>query len=155
MGVGRAGVPVDLAGIRHAREVAGLGGGGDVHLAVTLRFLDRLLRPRTRDDVVGAAALGQQVHRHHGELQAGAALQEQHGVVVGDAGERADVGLGRVEDRFERLRPVADLQDRHADARQRDEIALRLFEDGLGQDGGTGAEVEDALNGGRHGLAHS
>ena len=40
----------------------------------------------------------------------------------------ADVGLGLREDRLERLRPVADLENRHADARQRDEIALDLFE---------------------------
>ena len=44
---------------------------------------------------------------------------------------------------------MADLEDRHADAGQRDEIALNLFEDRHRQDGRTGGEVVDALNG-RH-----
>ena len=41
---------------------------------------------------------------------------------------------------------MADLHDRHADAGQREQIALRLFEHGQGQDGGTGGEVEDAVS---------
>ena len=58
---------------------------GDLDAADALRFLDRLLRPRAGDDVVGRAARGQQVHRHHRELQAGAALQKEHVVALGNA----------------------------------------------------------------------
>ena len=49
-----------------------------------------------------------------------------------DAGERAQVGIGLIEDAFEDLRAVADLEDRHPDTRQRNEIALYLIQHGLG-----------------------
>ena len=39
---------------------------------------------------------------------------------------------------------MADLHHRHADAGQRDQIALRLLEHRQRQDGGTGGEVENA-----------
>ena len=58
-------------------------GRGDVHLADLLRLLDGLLRPRAGIDVVGCRAGCQQVHRHHRELQARAALEKEHGVVAG------------------------------------------------------------------------
>ena len=61
--------------------------------------------------------------------------------------ERADVGLGLREDRLERLRAMADLEDRHADAGQRHEIALDLLEHRHRQHRGAGGEVEDAMNG--------
>src|SRR5262245_27700674 len=44
---------------------------------------------------------------------------------------------------------MADLEDRHADSRQRHEIALDLFEDGSRQHRRAGGEVEDAM-GHRH-----
>ena len=56
------------------------------------------------------------------------------------------------EDVLERLRAVADLEDRHADAGQRHEIALRLLENGHGQDRGAGGKVVDALDSRSHEL---
>ena len=94
--------------------------------ADALRFLQRLLRPGAGDDVVGGRARREQVHRHHRELQRRAALQEQHLVRRRNVAERAQVGLGPREDVLEGLRAVADLEDRHADARaaRRDRAAL-------------------------------
>jgi hypothetical protein len=43
-----------------------------------------------------------------------------------------------VQQILERLRAVADLHHRHADAGQRNQIALRFLEDGHGQNGWTG-----------------
>ena len=42
---------------------------------------------------------------------------------------------------------MADFEDRHPDAGQRDEIALNLFQHRQRQHGRTGGEVEDAMDG--------
>ena len=55
---------------------------------------DRLLRPGAAVDVVGGLAGGTEVGRQHGELQRGAALQEQDGEVIGHSGQRPEVGQG-------------------------------------------------------------
>jgi hypothetical protein len=39
---------------------------------------------------------------------------------------------------------MAHLEDRHADARHADQVALRLLEDGQREHGRAGREVEDA-----------
>ncbi len=59
----------------------------DVCRADLLGFLERLLSPVAGDDVVGRRARREQVHRDHGKLQAGTALQKQHLVVVRNAGQ--------------------------------------------------------------------
>ena len=53
--------------------------------------------------------------------------------------------------RLERLRAVADLEDRHPGAGQRDQIPLDFLEHRDGQHRRTGGEVVDAMNGCRHG----
>jgi hypothetical protein len=108
-------------------------------------FLDRLLGPRSAVDVVGGRRRGEEVHRDHRELQAGAARKKQHAIVRGDGGERTDVGLGLGKNRFERLRAMADLEDRHPHAGQRDEVALHLFQDRHRQHRRSGGEIVDAL----------
>jgi hypothetical protein len=56
----------------------------------------------------------------------------------------AHVGFRALNDFVEGLRSVADLEHRHAHARQLDEIALRFFEYGNGQNCGTGGKIVDA-----------
>ena len=68
-----------------------------------LGLLDRLLRPDAGHQIVGRAALRQQVHRHHGELERRAALEEQHAVVVRNAGQLAAGLLRLVGDLVEHL----------------------------------------------------
>ena len=116
-------------------------------------LLDGLVGPVAGHDVVGGPTLREEVERHHRELQRRATLQEQDPVRVRDAGQRAKIRLGLGDDPFERGRAVADLHDRHADARQRHEIALRLLEDGQRQHRRAGREVVDALGHGRLSLA--
>ncbi|MNN60548.1 hypothetical protein D3C81_1757380 [compost metagenome] len=41
-------------------------------------FLDGLLRPRAGHNIAAYLACGEQVHRKHGKLRAGTALQEQY-----------------------------------------------------------------------------
>src|SRR5262245_14687032 len=64
------------------------------------------------------------------------------------AAECANVSFGLLEDRFKGPRAVADLEDRHADARQRDQIPLDLFQHRHGQYRGTRGEVVDTMNSG-------
>ncbi len=116
-----------------------------LHAGDAFGFLHGLLRPDAGHDVVGRTARGQDVHRHHRELEAGAALQEQDMVAVGNAGERADVALGTLDDFVEWLRAVADLEDRHADAGHRQEVLACLFEDLDRKHGRPGGKIENAI----------
>ena len=64
-----------------------LGRRRDAHGADRLGLLVGLLRPGAGEHVVGALALRQEVHRHHRELLARAALEQEH--VVARRGRRA------------------------------------------------------------------
>src|ERR1041385_4266969 len=77
-------------------------------------------------------------------LQAGSALQKQNPVVGWDSGQFPDVVDRLVEDVLKRLGPVADFHYRHADARQRHQIPLSLFQNGKRHRGGTCGKVENA-----------
>jgi hypothetical protein len=126
--VGGAGVERQLAWRRDPREVLCFRRRGNLDGADALGFLDRLLRPGAGHDVICGAAGRQQVHRHHRELQARAALEEEHVIVLRDSRQRANIGLATLDHVVERFRAVADLEDRHADAGQREKVALRLLE---------------------------
>ena len=125
---------------RDIGEILVLGGGGDVHRAEQLGFLDGFLGPFAGVDVIGFLAF-EQVHGDHAELQAGAALQEHDGVVFRHAEQGADLGFGRVDHRFEILGAVADLHDRKADAVEIQQFLLGFFHDFLGQDRRSGVEI--------------
>jgi hypothetical protein len=56
----------------------------------------------------------------------------------------SQIGLGRGDDRVERLRAMADLHHGHADAGQRHQIALRLLENLDRHHGRPCREVVDA-----------
>src|ERR1019366_8497884 len=73
---------------------------------------------------------------------------KQHLIVRRHVAERADVCVGLLENRFECLRPMTDLENRHADPRQRDEIALDFLEHRHGQHGRPGGEVVNAMDSG-------
>jgi hypothetical protein len=87
--VGGVRVELDLVLARDTGEALRLGRGGNLDAADLLGLLDGGLRPRPCDDVVGRAVGGQEVHRHHRELQRRAALQEQDLVPLGDAEDLA------------------------------------------------------------------
>ena len=72
-------------------------------------------------------------------------------ILVRQVEQPAQVGLGLLEDAVEHRRPMADLEHRHADVRQRQQIAARLLEDRFRQHGRSRAEIEYAIyKGGRH-----
>ena len=75
-------------------------------------------------------------------------------IVRRDAGERAQVGLAALDDLVERLRAMADLEDRHADAGQRHQVALRLLEHLERQHGRPSGKIENSVRSshGSHGL---
>ena len=64
-------------------------------------------------------------------------------IIRRNAGERAQVRLAALDDIVERLRAMADLEDRHADARQRHQIALGLFEHLEGKHSRAGGKIEN------------
>ena len=79
-GVGRD--PVEPVGRRRARLVDRPDAPG---------LLDRLVGPGAGHDVVRRGPGGQEVHRHHRELEAGATLEEEDLVAVGDVRQLPDV----------------------------------------------------------------
>jgi hypothetical protein len=117
-----------------------------VHLAAEdFRFLDRLLGPHAGVEIVRRPVWRKQIHRHHRKLQRRPTLEKQHAVIVGNACQRPAVGLRLVEDPIERLAAMAVLHDPDAAAGHVPDRLLRLAEDGLGQHGGAGAEIVDAV----------
>ncbi len=137
--------------LRRPIEIARLSVPRHVNRALRLCFVVGLLAPRAVDDVIGRlAGAAQQVHGHHGELQQGPALQEQHAVVRRYAQQRAEIGLGLIDDFVEGLRAMADLQDRHARAGQGQQVALRLFDGRQGKHGRARRKIIDALFHGFH-----
>ena len=135
----------DLFGARNPCKLLGLHRRGDVDLADLLRLFGGFGRPDARHDVVRRGLGREQVHRHHRKLQARASLKKQHAVVRRHVRKFSDVGFGPREHVFEYLGPVADLENRHADARQRHQLALSLLEHRHRQHGGAGGEIENAF----------
>ena len=87
-------------------------------------------------DVIGGRARAEQVERHHRELQRRAALQKQNLVVCRHFASARMSASAFCENAFEGRRSVADLHDRHADAGQRQQVALHLLEHGTGSTAG-------------------
>ena len=100
------------------------------------------LQGLTIDDQSFNDALAQQVQRHRSELPGGAALQEQHPVVVGDGEQLAQIRLGLLSDAGEGFTPMAHLHHRGAGTPPVQEFGLGLLENGRGHHGGAGAEIE-------------
>ena len=149
--VGRPGVGLELAVRGNPVELRGFRRSRDPDGAQLLGLLDGGLRPVAGQHVVGRHAGRPQVHGEHGELLRGAALQEQHRVVRGEAQERAQVGFGSADDVLESRGPMAHLHDRHPRAPVVEQLGAHLLQDGQGQDGRAGGEVVDA---GRRGRCH-
>ena len=146
--VGSVRVEVEIVG--QAIEALLLGVGGGASGTQLGSFLDGRLAPGAGDDVVGGGTGGAQVHRQHGELQSGAALQEHDLVIAGDAQQLAQVCFGGLDHSFEFLRAVTDLHHRHACALEVDQLGLCLLEDLERQDGWAWVKVEDAFGHGKY-----
>ena len=115
-----------------------------VHPPDSLCFDHCLLRPDPRHQVVGRPPGGQQVHRHHRELQRRPPLQQQHVVVGRNARQLAAQCQRFFVHRQERLAPVRMLEDANAGRPQAQQVLPGLLEHRLGQAGGTGGKVENA-----------
>jgi hypothetical protein len=94
-----------------------------------------------------ASLSGEEVHRHHHELERGPAAEEDHLEVVAEAEELLEERLRLVVHLLEVGGSVAHLEDRHPRAREVEELGLDLLEDREGQAGGTRVEVHRALHG--------
>ena len=143
---------LDLRGLRDAGRSWSLSLlGRDVHLAPrSLASFTAFCGPDAGEQVVGGASGRQEVHRHHGELQRRAALEEQHLVVV----RRCRPGRGSACSASSRIlsntlpRWLCSMMPMPLPATFQMSCCAFL-QHRLGQDGGAGAEVEDAV---AHGL---
>nr|GMC67642.1 Uncharacterised protein [Ipomoea batatas] len=78
-------------------------------LAVLHCFLVGFVSPRAGDDVIDGVVRGADVERHGGELGGGAALEEEDGVILGDAEESPQIRLGFLDDGEELLPAVMEM----------------------------------------------
>ena len=151
---GLVGRVVQVAGRLGHREGAGLGGGGvgggglvgghdDVEL-VGAGLLDGLGGPLAGVEVGDRVTGGGQVEGDTGELGAGPTLEEEHAVVVGDGQEATQSGLGVGRAGHEVGPAVGDLQNGHPRSAPAGELGGGLLENGQGELGRTGREIEDA-----------
>ncbi len=142
---------LDLVCAWHAVESALGVGPRLVHGGDLAGVADGLLAPCAGVHVAGRLAVGQQVHRNLGELQRGAALQEQDGELVGHRSQRTEVGQGVHVDGVVGRRAVACLDDRHAGAVEVEELVTHLFEDRHRKGARARAEVVDTGGRGHRG----
>ena len=151
---GLVGRVVQVAGALWDGEGAGLGGGrvgggglvgghDDVEL-VGAGLLDGLGGPLAGVEVGDRVTGGGQVEGDAGELGAGPSLEEEDAVVLRDGQESAQGGLGVGRAGHEVGSTVGDLQDGHSRSSPAGELGGGLLEDGQGELGGTGGEIEDA-----------
>ena len=151
---GLVGRVVQVAGGFWNREGSGFGGGrvgggglvgghDDVELVGT-GLLDGLGGPLAGVEVGDRVTGGGQVEGDAGELGAGPALKEEDAVALGDGQESAQGGLGVGRAGHEVGPAVRDLQDGHSRSSPAGELGGGLLEDGQGELGGTGGEIEDA-----------
>jgi len=132
---------VEIGAVGDIGVVLVLGGGGDDHVSDLLGLGNGLLRPGAGLHIDGLAVL-HEVHRDHGELQRGAALDEEHLIVVGDAHEVAEILFRLVDDLLIDLRAVGHFHDAHAAAAVVHHLIADLFQHGLGHHGGACGEVK-------------
>ena len=118
---------------RNAAEFSGFRAGRFVGLAQLLRFIQRFLGPGAGRHIGGLLARRQEVQRNHRKLEAGAALQEQYVIVLGDRHQFAQQGDGLVVHRLILLAAMAHLHDGHARAPEVEQLALRLLQHGQRQ----------------------
>ena len=83
-------------------------------LSDLFRFFQRFFRPGTGEDIIGGAAFEEEIHGDHRKLGAGAALKEQHAVIIAETHQLFHVGFGFDHDGVEGLGTVAHRQHAHA-----------------------------------------
>ena len=119
------------------------GGGHRVGGAVHFGLLPCLFRPLAGDDVIGNPVF-HQVHRHHGELLACAALHEQDLVIVGDSHEGAQISLRPIDDGLIGLGAVAHFHDGHAGSPVIQHFSGGFLQNALRQDCGACGKIIDS-----------
>ena len=135
---------VEIGAIGNVGVVLILAGGGDDDFADLLCLSDGLLGPCAGLNVNGLAVL-HEVHGDHGELEGGAALDEQDLVVVGNAHQVAQILLGFVNDLLKDLGAVGHFHDAHAAAAVVEHFVTDLLQNRLRHHGGTCGEVVSAI----------
>ena len=145
MEICRAGRDVQFVLTRDADVVLLLGGGGDGADAEFDCLFVCLLGEGAGESVAAGARFGGEVQRDEGEGLAGTAGGKDDVLVVAEAHQFFDVCLCLLVYFVVGRGAVADLEDGHACAVKVEQLALDLFQDVLGQDGGAGVKVIDAF----------
>ena len=110
-----------------------------------LGFLVGLARKAAREHVVADLAIHSEIQRHHIELHACAALDEQYLIVIAEPHELLDVGLGLIVHCVISLGAVADLRDGHARVVEIQQFCLGFLEYLQRQHGRAWIEIIDAI----------
>ena len=121
------------------------GGAVEDHLlgqSLDVQLLDGLVGPDAGVGVADGLAGNLQVHGHHGELEGGTALEEEHLVVLGNVQQLPEIRLRRLDDLVEGRRTVGLLDDAVATATVVGKFGLGLQNDGTGKRSGTCVEVK-------------
>ena len=130
-----------LGRLRHAGRATVVGRPGGVGVADPLGVGQRLAGPTAADHVSGPATGAEEVHRCHGELERGAALDEERVDVVRNVVEPPEAVEGIVVDGLVLGTAVTELDHRHAGAVVLDQLGAQLPDHLGGKGAGTGAEV--------------
>ena len=128
MHIGGIRVDLQLLLCRDVTKVHVLAGGGNLADAQKFRFLIRLGGKAAGKHIAAGMLLGSKIHGYHVELQAGAALNEEHIIVIAKPHEILDIGLGLIVDFVVLLRTMADLQNGHAAFTEIQEFRLGLLQ---------------------------
>jgi hypothetical protein len=139
------GIQLQIGLGRQVVEIVSFNTGSGFGSAKFLGFLKGFFAPGAGDNVVRTCSSRAEVHRDHGELQAGAALQEKDLIVGRDFQQFAQIVLSIGYDGFEFFRAMADFHHGHAGPFIIEHFCLGLLEDFQRQSGGTGVKVENTL----------
>ncbi len=145
MDIGSLGIYIELLLSRDVAVAAFLARGSDTAGAEYLCFIVAFLSEAAGQHIVARMLFRGIVQRHHGELMARTALQEQDLIIVAEPHELEDVGLGLVVYSFILFRTMADFEDRHATAIEIQELGLSLFQNVERQHGWARIEVVDTI----------
>ena len=135
---------IEIGAVGNVAVVLILGGGGHDEFAVLFSLGNGLLGPSAGLDVHGLAVL-HQIPCHSGELQGGAALDEQNLVIVGNVHQITQIGLGLVDDLLKDLGTMAHLHDAHTAATVVHHFVADLLQNGFRHHSGAGGKVKSAI----------
>ena len=131
---------VQIGAVRNIAESLVLRGSHSNSIAVFAGFLPCFLGPLACDDI-GGTVVAHEVHGHGCELGPGAALQEQHFVIVGNLKQVPQICLCLFDDAVKNFAAVAHFHDGHAASSVVEHFVGRFLKDFFGENGGACGKI--------------